>query len=468
MFWTTIERLSVQLIQLIIGIILARLLSPTDYGVIGILAVFFAISQTFVDSGMGSALVQKNNRTEKDYSTVFVFNLITSIVIYLILFVAAPFIANFFNIDQLTVLTRVLSVSIIISSLAIVQRTRLTIKLNFKSIAKVNFLATFLSGIIAIYTAYIGLGVWALVVRQLLSVLLKTILFWMISHWRVSLLFYKESFKELFGFGSKLLLAGLYTQVLNNMYNLAIGKRFPAAELGYYERSKFFSDLTSGTISDILQQVTFPILASVNNDKERMVSIYRRVIQLTSFVVIPAMTLLSLLAQPFISIALGEKWLGVIPLLQWMAFARVFYPISSINMSILKAMGRSDLFLKLDLSKFPLFVIALLISIPIGVKAMVISQVIISFIAFFMNAYLPGKFFGYGAWGQLKDMFPVILATCVMAVLTYFTVSFIDIESFKLLIGVLVAIISFLGMAVLLKIKALEMIIEEVNTFRSK
>lgn len=456
MIWSAVDKFSAQGGQFIIGIILARLLMPEDFGLIGMLSIFIILSQTLIDSGMGSGLIQKKNRSDVDFSTVFVFNLGVSVFLYGLLFVAAPIIADFYKIPQLALLTRVLSINIIINSLAIVQRSKLTISIDFQTIAKVNVVSVILSGLIAVYFAYIGLGVWALVIQQITRSLISVFMFWLLGNWKPSILFSKQSFKNLFGFGSKLLIAGVYAQTLNNLYNIVIGKVYSATELGYYTNGKTIADTTSGTITAILQQVTFPVLASLQDDRTRMISVYRRIIRMTAFFIFPAMTLLALLADPLIRLLFTEKWLPVIVLLQWMSFARIVTPISVVNMNILNAIGRSDLFLKVDLSKFPLIVLTLIITIPLGVKAMVIGHVITSGLSFFINAYLPGKLFGYGALSQLKDMVPVLISTVIMALLVLLITVFLDNLYLKLIFGSTVAIISYLGVCFLLRIQELD------------
>jgi O-antigen/teichoic acid export membrane protein len=453
MLWSALDKFAVQAGQFVIGIVLARLLMPEDFGLIGMLSVFIAISQTFIDSGMGSGLVQKKDRTSHDYSTVFVFNLGVSVAFYLILFFTAPLIARFYSMPQLEILTKVLSLNIIINSLAIVQRTKLTIGIDFKTLAKVNVASVFISGIVAVYFAYAGFGVWALVIQNLTKALVSVFMLWFLSRWAPSLIFSKKSFKSLFGFGSKLLIAGLYARSLQEVYNITIGKVYLAAELGYYTRAKGFVDVTNGTITSILHQVTYPILASLQGEKERMVSVYSRLIRMTAFFVFPAMTLLALLADPFVRLLLTEKWLPAVVLIQWMAFARFFYPISAINMNILNAVGRSDLFLKVDLSKFPLVILALFITIPLGVKAVVIGHVATSFISFFINAYMPGKLFGYGAFKQLKDMVPIFIATGIMALLVFFSIFFIESNLLKLIVGLVVALSTYLLATKMLRVK---------------
>jgi teichuronic acid exporter len=455
MVWSAIDKFAAKAGQFVIGIVLARLLMPEDFGLIGMLSIFIAISQSFIDSGMGSGLIQKKNRTDTDFSTVFLFNLTVSVVFYLVLFFTAPFIAKFYDMPQLVLLTRVLSINIVISSLAIVQRSKLTINIDFKTIAKVNVASILAGGTVAMVLAYIGWGVWALVVQRLVSSFVSTGMFWLLSKWQFTILFSRQSFKELFGYGSKLLLAGLYAQTMHEIYNITIGKAYSASELGYYTRARAFAEMTAGTVTAILHQVTFPVLASLQDDKERMVSVYSRLIRMSAFFVIPAMTMLSLLAEPLVRLLLTDKWIPVIVLLQWMSFARIFYPISVINMNILNAIGRSDLFLKVDLSKFPIAVLALVITIPLGVKAMVIGHVVTSFISFFINAYMPGKMFGYGALKQLKDMTPVIIAVAIMATIVLLVNLFLEGLWAKLIIGGLMGITSYIFVCYVFKIEEL-------------
>ncbi len=408
---------------------------PEDFGLIGMLAIFIGVSQTFVDSGMGQGLIQKQNRTDADYSTVFVFNFLVSLGLYCLLFATAPLIADFYDQPQLVPLTRILTINLVINSLAIVQRSKLMIDTNFKSLARVNFVSVIIGGFVGVTCGYAGLSVWSLVIQNLVRSSVSVIMFWTATSWKPSITFSKKSFDQLFGFGSKLLLAGLYAQSFNNIYKIVIGRAYTAADLGFYDRAKQFAELSAGTVGSILNQATFPILASLQHDHKRMVSAYRRLIRMTAFVIFPTMTLLSLLAEPLVLLLLTEKWLSVVALLQLMCFARIFYPISALNMNILNATGRSDLFLKVDLSKLPLIVLALVITVPLGVKAMVVGHVVTSFLAFFINAFLPGRLYGYGAFKQLRDMAPFIMSTIVMAGMVFFLTSMLDSQLMKLVAG---------------------------------
>lgn len=458
--WSAIDKFAVQAGQFIIGIVLARLLMPKDFGLIGMLSIFIAISQSFIDSGMGSGLIQKRNRTDVDFSTVFVFNFFVSLFFYIVLYITAPYIADFYNAPQLVSITRVLSLNIVINSLAIVQRSKLTINIDFKTHAKVNVIRVVVGGLSALILAFLGWGVWALVAQNIIGSFAAVVSIWYLSRWKPSLRFSKESFKSLFSYGSKLLIAGIYAQTLNNVYNIAIGKAYSSSELGHYTRAKSFAELSAGTVSSILQQVTFPILASLQGDRKRMVSVYSRLIRMTAFFIFPIMTLLSLLADPLVRVLLGENWIPVIVLLQWTSFARIVTPISAVNMNILNAVGRSDLFLKVDLSKLPIIVIAMLITIPLGVKAIVIGSVVTSAISFFINAYMPGRLFGYGAMKQLKDMLPIFISIIIMSICVYTSIYFINNYLIKLIVGGIVGVLSYWIIVNILKV-------EEVKEIKS-
>lgn len=458
-FWNFLEKFSVSAGQFVIGIVLARLLVPEDFGLIGMLSIFIAMSQTFIDSGMGSGLIQKQEKSINDYSTVFVFNLLVSGAAYLILFFSAPFIADFYQRPILVPLTRSLSLVLILGALSIIQRTKLTIDMDFKTHAKVNSISLILGGGLGIITALYGYGVWALVVKTLLISGLQTIGYWMVGNWSLSFQFSKRSFRELFGYGSNLLAASLYAQLLSELYNIVIGRAYNAVELGYYTQMKKTGDIVASTITSVIRQVTFPLLASLQKDKVRLVSIFRRTIKMVAFVIIPTMTLLALLAEPLIIFLLGNKWQPVAPLLQLYCIAKLFYPMLTINLNILKATGRSDLFLKIDLIKFPLLIGTLLVTVPISVKAMVIGQIFVVLISSYMNCYYSGKYFNYGYLKQVKDMAPFIVATAGMGIVVFGALLNIDSNALKLLTGIPVGLITYTAIAYFMKL-------EEVNEFK--
>lgn len=468
MLWNAIEKFSVQAGQFVIGIVLARILMPEDYGLIGMLAIFIAVSQLFVDSGFSTALIQKQNRTDIDFSTVFYFNIAISVLFYLALFFTAPLIAAFYNVQQLTLLTRVLGLNVIINSFTVVQLAKFKINLDFKTIAKANFISVIIGGVVGVVLAYKGFGVWALVAQNLTRITSTVFLLWYQSKWKPSLNFSITSFKQLFSFGSKLLGAGLIATVFRNIYSIIIGKYFSTGELGYYTRAKGFADMASETITSILSQVTFPVLSSLQDDKERMVSVYKRLIKMTSFVIFPTMALLAIIAEPFIRLLLTEKWMGAVPLLQLLCLARVITPVSTLNMNMLNVIGRSDLFLKLDIIKIPIILLALIVAIPYGVKAVVIGHIISTAIAYFINTYYPGKFFNYGAFAQIKDIKLILFATLIMCVcvipMTYLAPN----DIIKLIVSIPLGITIYLSVVHLMKLEEFNEIKKIVYSLNGK
>jgi O-antigen/teichoic acid export membrane protein len=459
MFWSALGTFSSQGISFVIGIILARILMPADYGLIGMLAIFFALSQLIVEGGFSNALIQKIDRTDTDFSTIFYFNFFISGLIYLILFFSAPFISDFYKTPELTPLTRVLSLNILVGSFTIVQQARLRILLDFKTIAKITVISVLISGILGVIMAYKGFGFWALVIQNLSATTIRTIFLFYFSRWYPKLEFSLLSLKNLFRFSSNLLIAGVVSVIVNNLYSILIGKLFNARDLGFYTKARQYPELMSNTITSILQGVTYPILTSLQNERERMVSVYGRLMRITVFFVMPFLTLFALLAEPFVRLLLTEKWLPVVPLIQWLCFARIITPISALNMNILNAIGRSDLFLKVDLSKLPVFLITIAATVPFGINVVVIGNFLTSFVSFFINTYYPGRLFGFGAFRQIREMLTVILATVLMSVAVFALTSIIPSDIFKLVGGGIAGIIFYLAAAYLLKIEELK----EVN-----
>lgn len=457
--WSALDKFGTYACQLVINIVLARLLIPEDFGLVAMLSIFQAISQSFIDSGMGSGLIQKTDRTDVDFSTVFVFNLVVSVIAYILLYFAAPYIAEFYHEPRLIQLMRALMLSIIFYALVAVQTIKLQIALDFKTITKINLAKIIVGGIAGITAAYNGYKAWSLVWQSLTNALVGVILFRTIVDWKPSVKFSKKSFKKLFGFGSKLLCAGIVAQIFNNLFNIFIGKFYTAKDLAFYSKAHSYTDLASGSISSIIRQVTYPILASLKNNKEHMLSVYKRLIKMTAFLVLPTMTILATLAKPLVLLILTEKWLPMVPYLRWLCLARVVTPVSGLNMNILNVNGRSDLFLKLDLSKLPLTIIVMIITVPIGVDAVVIGGTIISLLCFFINAWLPGKLYGYGAIAQLKDILPMIGITILTGLSTYKIISFCSTPFLQLVTGSLSSIFIYYILSYLVHIEELN----EVN-----
>ena len=318
-------------------------------------------------------------------------------------------------------------------------------KVDFKSLAKIKVSSVVVGGFVGVGMAYNGFGVWSLVGQTISATLLQIVVFPFFSKWKPSLRFSKESFRNLFGFGSKLMVTGVYSVIINNISTICIGRAYRSSQLGFYTRASQFSQLISFTVNDVLGTVTFPVLSHLQDDKDHMVSVYRKVLYLTAMIIFPIMILCTLLAKPIILILLTEKWLPCVVLMQWLFLARMFIPLSSVNMNILNAVGRSDLFMKLDFSKAPLIILMLFITIPINVEAICIGSFVNSFICFFINAYLPGRMFGYGAWKQIKDWRYILLSLLIMTTFVYTFIYFIENAWLQLFVGGSIGIIIYIA-----------------------
>ena len=449
--WSAIDKVAVRGVQFVVNIIIARVLMPADYGAIGMIMVFITLSNLLIDSGFSQALVQKQDRTQVDMSTAFYFNIIIALSCYCILYVVAPFIASFYDISILSSVLRVIGLSVIFNSLCTVQRANLLIKIDFKTLAISNVVCIIISGMTGLFLAYSGWGVWALVGQTLTQQGLSAILLWLLGRWHPLLKLSKDSVKQLWRFGSKLLAAGAVATIVREINTIVIGKFYRASELGYYHRAIQTTDLVSNTTNEVINVVTFPVLSSVQNDRDRLVAIYHRMLSLTAFCILPVMTLIAIIAEPLVCLLLTEKWLPIVPLIQWLCFSRIFTPVNALNMNILNAVGRSDLYLKADLSKIPIIVVVMAITLPISVDAVVIGNVISSFICYFINAYYPGKLFGSGIIVQYNLFKPTILSTICMAVFAIGTIRLFEDNILKLLLTTFVAFITYIGASILFK-----------------
>lgn len=447
--WNVIEKITVKSASFVISIILARLLTPEDYGIIGMLLFFIMLSNIFIESGFVKALIQKKDRNEVDFSTVFYFNLLISVLLYLALYVSAPFVSDFYNESRLTDLLRILSLNIIIGSINIVQRAKLMIDMDFKSLAKINFAGTMVGGAAGIAMAYCNYGVWSLVGQNIFTTLIMTVAFFKYTRWYPKLCFSVHSFRILFKFGSKLLIAGSLASIFNNISTVIIGKVYKSGQLGLYTRANQFTEMIAWTINDVMGNVTFPVLSQLQDDRDKLVDVYRKSLFYTSLITFPIMILLAIVAKPLIIVLLTEKWVDCVPLLQILCFARMLTPLSAINMNVLNAIGRSDLFMKVDLIKIPLDLILLIIAIPFGVKAIVISNLISTVVSFFINTYYPGKLLGYGAMQQIKEYKKLILSLIVMSVLVLISQTLTGNVYIQLIAGSIVGIVSYFYMSLL-------------------
>lgn len=438
--WSAIERFSTQGVQFLFGILLARLLTPNDYGMIAMLAIFMAVSQTFIDSGFGNALIRKPDRNEADKATVFFFNIFMAAACYGVIFLAAPFIAQFYGMPQLTDILRILAINLIIQSFGSIQRLNLTIDLNFKTLAKISLSGAVVGGTAGLICAYNGLGVWSLVVQQMGTISFRVILFWTLVHWRPKCFFNKTSFKNMFGFGSKLLASGLLNTLYNNIYDLIIGKVFAAATLGNYSRATHFADFPSSNITGIFQRVTFPVLSKIQDDKEKLRTGYLKFLDIATLVVFPLMVGLAALSKPFILLVLSDKWVDAILILQIICIAKMWYPVHAINLNILQVLGRSDLFLKLEIIKKIVGITILCITLPHGIIAMCFGQWASTCIGLVINTYYSGKFLNAGFFIQLKMYIPTLLNSLVMGAICMSVTNLLPEKDYALQLGAGIAV----------------------------
>jgi len=418
----------VQGISFIVGIVLARLLTPHEFGLIGMITIFIAISTSFINSGFGNALIQKQNCTQKDYSTVFYFNLLMGVIFFLILFFSAPAISRFFNEPQLIHLIQVLGIVLIIDALTIIQRTILTKRIDFKLQTKVSIISSILSGILGLTMALKGFGVWSLVVKQISQQTVNSVLLWTWNRWRPLFVFNVDSFRQLFSFGYKLLISGLIDTLYRNIYYLIIGKYFSAQELGYFTRADQFQSLPSSNVQNVISRVSYPVLSSIQDDIPRLREAYKKLIRSTMLITFILMMGMAAVARPMILSLIGDKWESSIIYLQMLCFVGMFYPLHALNLNMLQVQGRSDLFLRLEIIKKLLAVPIILIGIIWGIKAMIFAMIVNTVISYYLNSYWSGKLIGYSFTQQIKDIFPSFFLALVVNALI-FSLSFLEIKS---------------------------------------
>lgn len=419
--WSLSDKLINQLGYLAVTVYLARLIGPESFGFVGMLTIFMLLAESVVSNGFSSALVQRSQQmTEDDACTVFWVNLGWGGVMYAALYIAAPWIAQFYRQPELVEIARVLFLVVIINTFTVVARAKLTIAVDFKSQAIANTIATLLSSALAVLLAQRGYGYWALVWLMVSKALLASAGVWWFCRWLPQWRFRRASFAALFGFGSKLMLAGFVATIVNNLYVALIGRFYNAAQVGFYTQATNLSNYLYQFIASSLQGVTYPIMTSIKEDRERLVSIYKQLISITILVCLPMLVGFAAIADDVVLLFLGEQWLPTVPVLVALCIARTVTPICAINMNILNAVGRSDLFLKVDLSKLPITLGALFIALPYGIQGLAWASVCTSFIAFFINAWFPGKMFGFGGFAQLRLALPYIAASALMFFVVYF------------------------------------------------
>ena len=466
--WNTIQSLTNKSISFLFLIIMARLLLPADYGMVGMLAVFIAISEAFIDCGFGQAIIRKQDRTRVDESTVYYFSIIASCICYLIIFIIAPYVAKFYNMPELCALLRFLGLKIVIASFSTMQVLKYTIELNFKTPAIIKVSSNLLSGIIGIYFAKVGYGPWALAIQQVLLATFNSIFFIVISKWRPILKFSMDSFHEMFSFGSKLLGARLLNIIYANISAIFIGKAYSSEELGLYSKGNEMASYPSDILYGIVSTVSYPLLCTLQDDIERLSQAYRKVIRTIGFVVYPVMTIVCVLAEPIILTLFGEKWVDSAMYMALLCYPFMIVPICGANFSLLQVAGRSDLVLRLEIITKILGTVMLLITLPISVKAMCIGTIVNVTLCLIVNTHYTSRYVNLTQWQQILDLIKPFLMCIVMGALVWCAVHFIDNNIIKLLVGVPLGFLIYYGTAAISQSPEYLMSKELVYSVRSK
>lgn len=462
-FWSSIERFSLQMVQFAIGIVLARILFPSDFGLVGMLAFFLGVSQIIIDCGISSALIRQKDVSEKDYGTAFVVNVAMSFFVYGILFLIAPFVASFFEIGELASLLRVLSITLVINAFYGVQQTRLNKSVDFRTLTKCTFISATLSGIFGIYLALHGFGVWSLAYQSVVNSVLMFICISMAIKWIPRPCVDKIAFKRMFGFGYKILISSLIHAIYFNLYNVVVGKLFLAKQLGFYSKAEQISLTPSTNVVGILSRVAYPILSDLQDDCVMLKSAYMKFLKISCFAVFPLMTGLCALANPAVNLLFGEKWMGATLFLQILCVGYMFEPVSEINLKVLYVKGRSDLVLKLEIIKKIIAIFILFASIPFGIVGICAGRAFYCVLATFLNMVYTRRFIDVSIYEQVKMFFPYLILSLFMGGGVYLITLF-NVHCFiQTLLGVFSGLVIYLGFAFFLKFDVLLIIKSYLN-----
>ena len=457
--WTFATQFGNQLIGFVVSMILARILLPKEFGLIGMIAIFLALGKSLLDAGLTQSLIRSQDLDQEDFSTVFFFNLAASVFIYILIYISAPVIANFYKQQILINIIRLFCLTFIITAFESVQLARLTKKMDFKTQTLISLPSTILGGIVGVSMAYMGYGVWSLVWNSLVSAFLGSLQIWIYSKWTPSLVFNITKFKDHFNYGYKLTLSGLLHTIFNNIYLIIIGKFFSPAQVGFYTRADTMKQLPVTNISSALNKVTFPLFASIQDDDVRLKRVYKQLMQMVVFIIAPVLIFLGVLAEPAFRFLFTEKWLPAVPYFQILCVTGILYPVHTYNLNILKVKGRSDLFLKLEIIKKIIIVITIIFALQFGIITLLYGQVFISILVFFINTHYTGKFINYDALQQSKDLIPIILLSALSGgavfILDYYFKIHGQLDIVRILGGGLFGLLVYLLLAQILKFNSL-------------
>lgn len=468
LIWKFAERIGAQLVSFIVSIILARLLAPEDYGAIALVTVFISLSDVFVQSGFGQSLIQKINADDIDFSSVFYFNLGLSLILYVLLFLLAPVIADFYQKDILVSVIRVMALRIPIASINSVQQAYVSRNMLFKKFFFSTLGGTIGSAIVGISMAYCGMGIWALVAQYMVNSIIDTIVLWFTVRWRPKLIFSIVRMRSLFAFGWKILISSLLDTGYTQLSNLVIGKIYSSKQLAFYNKGQQLPSLVVVNINSSISSVLFPAISKEQNYKDRVKAMMRRSIMISSYLMFPMMAGLAVVARPLISVLLTDKWLGCVPYLQVACFVFALWPIHTANLEAMKAVGRSDLFLCLEIIKKIIGIILLVAAVPYGVMAIALSGAVVSLLSSFINAYPNQKLLEYSYFEQIKDIMSSIVMSLIMAVLIYL-VTFLNWNIYlTLFVQCVLGIIIYVGLSYIFRIESFQYLIATIKGFKNK
>lgn len=466
--WRFAERTGAQLVTFVVSIILARLLEPQMYGTIALVTVFTTILQVFVDSGLGTALIQKKDADDLDFSSVFYFNLVSCIILYMLMFSLAPTLAKFYNNKDLIPIIRVISLTIVISGVKGIQQAYVSRNMLFKRFFFSTIGGTLASAFLGIYTAYLGFGVWALVIQQLSNTTVDTLILWITVKWRPKKMFSWIRLKTLLSFGWKLLCSSLLETIYNNIRGLIIGKMYSASNLAFYNQGEKFPQMIVMNINASIDSVLLPTMSSVQDNRERVKKMTRRAIKVSTYIMAPLMMGLAFCANTIVELVLTDKWLPCVPFLQIFCITYMFYPIQTANLNAIKSLGRGDLFLRLEIFKKIVGLAFLLSTMWFGVMAMAYSLPFVSVISQIINSWPNKKLLNYGYLEQLKDIIPGILLAIGMGICVYF-ISFFNLSNILILaLQIIVGAIIYIGVSAMLHVESFEYLIDILSSFFNK
>lgn len=463
MIWNAIQRFGTILLSFATNIVLARMLLPEDFGAIGMLAIFISLSEVFIDGGFGSALIQKKHPTQDDYSTIFYWNLAVSTFLFCVMQVAAPWIGEFYHMPKLSNLLRVLSVVLIINGFTVVQTNILTKTLSFKLIAKIRLVATAIAMVVSILAAYQGFGVWSLVLKDVLAALLGSLAFWIFNKWRPSLVFSWSSFRELFSFGGLMLLSSLMNSLFENLQGLVIGRCYTAKDLGLYSQAKKLDELPSKSLSQIVTQVSFPVFSQVADNKELLIRTIRKNVICTTYLIFPLQCLLIAVASPLFIFVFSDKWVDAIPYFRILCIYSMFVSLNAINTNIYKALGKSNIYFGVQLTKKLISLGLLLVGLQYGVKGVTWSVSISGIIWWIFAASVNIKVVGYGLFTQIKDIALQFTISIMIGIVTWLSINRLpSIHLLQLVIGLVMYIVLYIGLSRFINLVGFSVIYNEV------